>query len=81
MRRKKRIAAKAQKHRRQLPESVRKKLREQKAEMREAIRLAKEAGGSIEYRGSLNRAELVSEESDVDQHFLSELQQFKLHTH
>lgn len=58
LKRKKR-AAKKQKHRRQLPESVRRKLREQKAEMREAIRLAKEANAATEYRGSLNRAELV----------------------
>ena len=48
------------KHRRQLPDSVRRKLREQRVEMKEAMRLSKEAGGAVEYRGSLNKAELVS---------------------
>ena len=56
----KKRSTKKQKHRRQLPESVRRKLREQRAEMKEAVRLAKEAGAATEYRGSLRPSELVS---------------------
>lgn len=58
LRRRKR-ATRKQKHRRQLPESVRRKLREQKAGMKDAIETAKDNGVATEYRGTLNIAELV----------------------
>ena len=40
--------------------AVRRKLRDQRVEMKEVMRRSQETGGAIEYRGPLNRAELVS---------------------